>query len=143
LLCQSPARARRRQDSTTTSGQPACVTHTPPWDTGQFARDNAPVQRDALKRISLAAAMAEALQKRGIADPAASLAAELGVLAFRRAHARWADPAKQQRFSELARQRCTSYTPPAQRSATRSVPSPHAWVVPSALPVSWPALAEH
>jgi len=60
--------------------------------------------RDALKRTSLAAAMAEALQERGVPDPAASLAAELGVLAIKRAHARWADPANQAQFSELARQ---------------------------------------
>jgi AcrR family transcriptional regulator len=61
-------------------------------------------ERDALKRTSLAAAMAEALQKRGVPDPTASLAAELGVLAFKRAHASWADPANQHEFSELARQ---------------------------------------
>jgi hypothetical protein len=48
--------------------------------------------------------MAEALEKRGIADPAASLAAELGVLALGRADARWAEPANQQQFGELARQ---------------------------------------
>jgi AcrR family transcriptional regulator len=61
-------------------------------------------ERDALKRTSLAAAMAEALQQRGVPDPAASVAAELGVLAIKRAHARWANPANQQPFSELARQ---------------------------------------
>ena len=61
-------------------------------------------ERDALKRTSLAAAMAEALQERGVPDPAASLAAELGVLAIKRAHARWADPVNQAQFSELARQ---------------------------------------
>jgi AcrR family transcriptional regulator len=61
-------------------------------------------ERDALKRAGFAAAMTKALQARGVPDPAASLAAELGVLAFRRAHARWADPANQQPFSELAHQ---------------------------------------
>ena len=61
-------------------------------------------ERDALKRVGLAAAMTDALQKRGVPDPAASLAAELGVLAFKRAFARWADPANQQELSELARQ---------------------------------------
>ncbi len=60
--------------------------------------------RDALKQTSLAAAMTEALRRHGVADPAASLAAELGVLAIKRAHTRWADPTNHQEFSELARQ---------------------------------------
>jgi hypothetical protein len=46
--------------------------------------------------------MTDALQKRGVPDPAASLAAELGLLAFKRAFARWSDPANQQELSELA-----------------------------------------
>jgi AcrR family transcriptional regulator len=61
-------------------------------------------ERDALKRAGFAAAMTEALQKRGVPDPTASIAAELGVLAFRIAYARWADPINQQEFGELARQ---------------------------------------
>lgn len=48
--------------------------------------------------------MTDALQKRGVPDPAASLAAELGVLAFKRAFARWSDPASQQELGALARQ---------------------------------------
>jgi hypothetical protein len=44
--------------------------------------------------------MTDALQKRGVPDPAA----ELGLLAFKRAFARWSDPANQQELSELARQ---------------------------------------
>lgn len=61
-------------------------------------------EREALKRTGFAAAMTKALQERGVADPTASLAAELGVLAFKRAHARWADPTDQQPFDELGRQ---------------------------------------
>ena len=61
-------------------------------------------ERDALKHVGLAAAMTDALQKRGVPDLAASLAAELGVLAFKRAAARWAEPANQQELGELARQ---------------------------------------
>jgi AcrR family transcriptional regulator len=61
-------------------------------------------ERDALKRAGFAAALTDALQERGVPDPTASLAAELGVLAFKRAYARWADPANQQAFGELARQ---------------------------------------
>jgi AcrR family transcriptional regulator len=61
-------------------------------------------ERDALKQVGLAAAMTEALLERGVPDPAASLAAEFGVLAFQRAFARWSDPANQQELGELARQ---------------------------------------
>jgi frataxin-like iron-binding protein CyaY len=48
--------------------------------------------------------MVDALRQRGLADPTASLAAELGGLAFRTAYPRWVDPANQQEFAELARQ---------------------------------------
>jgi AcrR family transcriptional regulator len=61
-------------------------------------------ERDALKRVGLATAITEALQKRGVPDPTASLAAEFGVLALKRAAARWSDPANQQEFGQLARQ---------------------------------------
>jgi AcrR family transcriptional regulator len=60
-------------------------------------------ERDALKHASFAADMTEALQERGVPGPTASLAAELGVLAFKGAYARWADPTNQQEFGELAR----------------------------------------
>ncbi|MDO9379670.1 MAG: helix-turn-helix domain-containing protein [Nocardioidaceae bacterium] len=48
-------------------------------------------QRDALKSVGLAAAMTEALTARGVPDPAAHLAAELGVLAFKRGYASWSE----------------------------------------------------
>ncbi|WP_236796084.1 TetR/AcrR family transcriptional regulator [Amycolatopsis sp. GM8] len=48
-------------------------------------------QRDALKTVSLASAMTTALTARGVPDPTAALASELGVLAFKRAYAEWAD----------------------------------------------------
>ncbi|BBZ29577.1 TetR family transcriptional regulator [Mycolicibacterium madagascariense] len=48
-------------------------------------------ERDALKSVGLAAAMTAALTARGVADPIAQLAAELGVLAFRRGFARWSE----------------------------------------------------
>jgi hypothetical protein len=44
--------------------------------------------------------MTEALEKSGVPDPTASLAAELGTRAF----GQWADPAGQQTLTELARQ---------------------------------------
>ena len=48
-------------------------------------------ERDALKNIGLAAAMTTALAARGVPDPTAHLAGELGVLAFKRGFARWSE----------------------------------------------------
>jgi hypothetical protein len=61
-------------------------------------------EREALKRVELAAAIAAALKTRGVPDPAASLAGEFAVLALRTASARWADPANRRGFSTVARQ---------------------------------------
>lgn len=46
-------------------------------------------ERDALKSVGLAAAITAALVARGIPEPTAQLAAELGVLAFKRGYAQW------------------------------------------------------
>ena len=48
-------------------------------------------ERDALKSVSLAAAMTAALADRGVPGPTAALAGELGVLAFKRGYAVWSD----------------------------------------------------
>ena len=48
-------------------------------------------ERDALKGVGLATAIADALALRGVADPAAQLAAELGVLAVKHGFARWSE----------------------------------------------------
>ncbi|GAA0274839.1 helix-turn-helix domain-containing protein [Cryptosporangium japonicum] len=48
-------------------------------------------ERDMLKHVGLATAMTEALVVRGVADPIAQLAGELGVLAFKRGFARWSE----------------------------------------------------
>src|SRR5260370_26254007 len=46
-------------------------------------------ERDALKSVSLAAAMTTALVARRVSDSAAGLSGELGVLAFKRGDAEW------------------------------------------------------
>lgn len=48
-------------------------------------------ERDALKSVGMAAAMTAALLARGVPDPAAHLASELGVLAFKRGYAQWSE----------------------------------------------------
>jgi len=46
-------------------------------------------ERELIKLASFAAALAGALRRRGVSDPAASLAAEAGVAVFKIAFARW------------------------------------------------------
>jgi AcrR family transcriptional regulator len=48
-------------------------------------------ERDALKSVQLATAMTAALVARGVPDPAAAVASELGVLAFKRGFAVWSE----------------------------------------------------
>jgi NifB/MoaA-like Fe-S oxidoreductase len=60
-------------------------------------------ERELLKRARLAAAMADALRARGADEVSARLAAEVGVLAFSTAYARWAAPDNLLPFSEIAR----------------------------------------
>ncbi|MVZ99102.1 TetR family transcriptional regulator [Actinomadura sp. LD22] len=59
-------------------------------------------ERAAFKHHQLAAATAAALRERGAPDPAAGLAAELGVRAFDAAFARWSDPSEPRTLAELA-----------------------------------------
>jgi hypothetical protein len=61
-------------------------------------------ERDTLKRVGLATAITYALKIRGVPDPTASLAAEIGILALRTAHARWSDPTNRHDLAVLARQ---------------------------------------
>lgn len=46
-------------------------------------------ERELIKLASLASAMADALRRRGVRDPAASLTAEAGIAVFRIAFQRW------------------------------------------------------
>ncbi len=48
-------------------------------------------ERDALKSVGLATAMTTALLTRGVPEPTAHVAAELGVLAFKRGYAQWSE----------------------------------------------------
>jgi AcrR family transcriptional regulator len=48
-------------------------------------------ERDALKSVGLAAAMTAALMARGLSETTAQLAAEMGVLAFKRGYAQWSE----------------------------------------------------
>jgi AcrR family transcriptional regulator len=61
-------------------------------------------ERAASKHNGLVETTTEALEKRGVPELTASLAAELGLRAFDRAFAQWADPGCHQPLTELTRQ---------------------------------------
>lgn len=61
-------------------------------------------ERELIKLATLNAALAEALRKRGVADPAASLAAESGGSAFRLGFERWVEDTKRTPMSTCIRE---------------------------------------
>ena len=92
------------------------VSTAPPWrrspsEPGGFARQrqaiiaaNAELQeRELIKLAALAAALADALRRRGVSAPAASLAAEAGIAIFRVAFGAWAGDAGGLTLSEHIR----------------------------------------
>jgi AcrR family transcriptional regulator len=58
-------------------------------------------ERELIKLASLASALADTLRRRGVEDPAASLAAEAGIAVFRIAFERWIDDTDQQDLPRL------------------------------------------
>jgi hypothetical protein len=65
---------------------------------------NPELQERELIKLALARAVAEALYRRGVGDPAAILAAEAGVTVFRIAFERWVDPANRKDLQRLIRE---------------------------------------
>jgi AcrR family transcriptional regulator len=61
-------------------------------------------ERELIKLASLASALAGALRRRGVTEPAASLAAEAGIAVFRIAFERWIDETDQQDLPGLMRE---------------------------------------
>jgi AcrR family transcriptional regulator len=60
-------------------------------------------ERDQLKHVGLAAETAQALEARGIAPRTASIAAEIGLLAFKNAYAAWTDGDGAESFADELR----------------------------------------
>jgi AcrR family transcriptional regulator len=61
-------------------------------------------ERELIKLASLAGAVADALRRRGVGDPAAMLAAETTITVFRVAFERWVDPANRKDLRRLTRE---------------------------------------
>jgi AcrR family transcriptional regulator len=58
-------------------------------------------ERELIKMASLTSAIAEALRRRGVKEPTASLTAEAGIAVFRVAFARWVDPVNRKGLGDL------------------------------------------
>jgi AcrR family transcriptional regulator len=61
-------------------------------------------ERELIKFASLSAALADALRRRGVGDPAASLTAEIGIAVFKIAFERWIDEGEERELGQLVRE---------------------------------------
>ena len=61
-------------------------------------------ERELIKLASLASALADALRRRGVTDPAASLTAEAGIAVFKIAFERWVNGTGQPDLPQLIRE---------------------------------------
>ncbi|MCW2688523.1 MAG: regulatory protein TetR [Mycobacterium sp.] len=78
-------------------------------------------ERELIKLASLSSAMADALRRRGVTEPAASLTAEAGIAVFKVAFERWIDETNQRDLSQLIRESLDEL-----RAVTAGKPSPAA-----------------
>jgi len=60
-------------------------------------------ERELIKLAMLSTALADALRRRGVGDPAAGLAADAGIAVFTSAFQRWVDAPDEGDFAELVR----------------------------------------
>jgi AcrR family transcriptional regulator len=58
-------------------------------------------ERELIKRAALTAALAQALQERGVPEPAASLAADVGIAVFYVGFTHWLDDPADREFAEI------------------------------------------
>ncbi|GHF06460.1 TetR family transcriptional regulator [Streptomyces morookaense] len=61
-------------------------------------------ERELIKLAKLSAALAEALRRRGVAEPTATLTAEAGVVVFKVGFARWIAPGEEREMAQLLRE---------------------------------------
>ena len=61
-------------------------------------------ERELIKLAALSTAIADALRRRGVEDPAAALTAEVALALFKTAFERWIEVTNQHDFSELVRE---------------------------------------
>jgi hypothetical protein len=79
---------------------------------GDFPRQRAAIvaaseelqERELIKLASLAAALADALRRRGVTEPAASLTAQASIAVFRTAFERWVNETQQRDLPQVIRE---------------------------------------
>lgn len=103
-LAEVPASARPI-DAVTAALHAATVAFQDRWDHARRRQRvidaNAELrERELIKLATLSAALAESLRERGVAEPAASLAAEAGIAVFRIAFDRWVGDTDERDMSE-------------------------------------------
>lgn len=67
------------------------------------------MERELIKLASLSAALAGALRRRGVAEPAASLTAEAGVAVFKVGFERWTAAAEERELSQVLRESLAAF----------------------------------
>src|SRR5947209_320402 len=67
-------------------------------------------ERELIKLAALSAALADTLRRRGVGEPAASLAAEIGIAVFRIGFERWVEEDNQRDLPELMRESLAELT---------------------------------
>jgi AcrR family transcriptional regulator len=70
---------------------------------GVIAASSELQERELIKLAALAAALADALRRRGVAEPAASLTAQAGIAVFHVAFARWVEQGNELELPEIIR----------------------------------------
>jgi hypothetical protein len=58
-------------------------------------------ERELIKRATLTAALAQGLQRRGLPEPSASIAADMGIGVFYVGFVHWLDDAEAREFAEI------------------------------------------
>jgi AcrR family transcriptional regulator len=78
-------------------------------------------ERELIKLTSLSTGMAEALRRRGVTEPSASLAAEAGTAIFKLAFERWVHDPKQKDFAHHVRECLSTLKAVAAASGAETV----------------------
>ena len=81
-------------------------------------------ERELIKLAALAAALAEALRRRGVGEPAASLCAEVGIAVFRIGFERWVEPSNTRDLAPLMRESLDELKAVTATAPSSSSPSP-------------------
>ncbi len=76
-------------------------------------------ERELIKLATLAAALAEALRARGVADPAAGLVAEIAIAVFKTSFERWVAEGNERDLPELMRESLVELSVLTARGATQ------------------------